>query len=129
MFQVWPEVSENVCQDICQEHDINYEFLHSMQIKFEESPVCYAADVLSEYLQCSESKRTLFEFVGNLALEVGIGGMEGNPLHQLTESKIPLLNLGLPDIKLQKNGVQSYEGPIQDSQLQEFLYVRIFKII
>jgi hypothetical protein len=124
---VWPEVSENVCQDICQEYDINFEFLHSMQVKFEESPVCPSADILSEYLQCSESKRTLFEFVGNLALEVGLGGMEGNPLHQLTESKIPTLNFGLPDIKLQKNGVQTYEGPIRDYQLQEFLYVSLPK--
>jgi hypothetical protein len=112
-----------VCQDICQEYEINFEFLHAMQVKFEESPVCPSADVLSEYLQCSESKRTLFEFVGNLALEVGLGGIEGNPLHQLTESKIPILNLGLPDLKLIKNGVQTYEGPIRDYQLQEFLYV------
>jgi Rab3 GTPase-activating protein catalytic subunit len=120
LFSVWPEVAENVCSDvICHDNEINLEFLRSMEIKFEDSPLCYLTDILNEYIQCSESRRSLVECVGSQAMSMMEGG---NPLDLLTESKIPKLTLGLSEIKLLKKGIHSFDGPLKDGQLQEMLY-------
>ncbi|XP_053665120.1 rab3 GTPase-activating protein catalytic subunit-like [Anopheles marshallii] len=125
----WPQVADNVVVDSQTYSDFDplTAPLWSLRAQFEDTPVCYLADCLQEYLQISDSRRALTEYFGKLAFggnPIDLLTAEGdNPLDLLTESKIPRLSAVLPGrIGAPKNAPAKLEGPLNDEQLKDMLY-------
>uniref|UniRef100_A0A182UX67 Uncharacterized protein n=2 Tax=Anopheles merus TaxID=30066 RepID=A0A182UX67_ANOME len=122
----WPQVADNVVVDSQTYSDFDplSAPLWSLRAQFEDTPVCYLADCLQEYLQISDSRRALTEYFSELAFGGNVPPIEGaNPLDLLTESKIPRLSSVLPGrIVAPKAAPAKLEGPLNDEQLKDMLY-------
>ncbi|XP_040165301.1 rab3 GTPase-activating protein catalytic subunit [Anopheles arabiensis] len=122
----WPQVADNVVVDSQTYSDFDplTAPLWSLRAQFEDTPVCYLADCLQEYLQISDSRRALTEYFSELAFGGNVPPIEGaNPLDLLTESKIPRLSSVLPGrIVAPKAAPAKLEGPLNDEQLKDMLY-------
>uniref|UniRef100_A0A182NLM2 Uncharacterized protein n=1 Tax=Anopheles dirus TaxID=7168 RepID=A0A182NLM2_9DIPT len=122
----WPQVADNVVVDSQTYSDFDplTAPLWSLRAQFEDTPVCYLADCLQEYLQISDSRRALTEYFSELAFGANPPPIEGaNPLDLLTESKIPRLSSVLPArIGAPKTAPPKLEGPLSDDQLKDMLY-------
>uniref|UniRef100_A0A4Y0BHL8 Rab3 GTPase-activating protein catalytic subunit n=1 Tax=Anopheles funestus TaxID=62324 RepID=A0A4Y0BHL8_ANOFN len=122
----WPQVADNVVVDSQTYSDFDplTAPVWSLRAQFEDTPVCYLADCLQEYLQIADSRRALTEYFSELAFGTNLPPIEGaNPLDLLTESKIPRLSAVLPGrIGAPKNAPAKLEGPLNDEQLKDMLY-------
>uniref|UniRef100_A0A182QTP4 Uncharacterized protein n=1 Tax=Anopheles farauti TaxID=69004 RepID=A0A182QTP4_9DIPT len=125
----WPQVADNVVVDSQTYSDFDplTAPLWSLRAQFEDTPVCYLADCLQEFLQITDSRRALTEYFSELAFGANAAPpIEGtNPLDLLTESKIPRLSSVLPariGIAPTKTAPPKLEGPLSDDQLKDMLY-------
>uniref|UniRef100_A0A182SPS2 Uncharacterized protein n=1 Tax=Anopheles maculatus TaxID=74869 RepID=A0A182SPS2_9DIPT len=122
----WPQVADNVVVDSQTYSDFDplTAPFWSLRAQFEDTPVCYLADCLQEYLQISDSRRALTEYFSELAFATNMPPIEGaNPLDLLTESKIPRLSSVLPGrLGAPKTAPAKLEGPLNDEQLKDMLY-------
>uniref|UniRef100_A0AAG5DGE6 Rab3 GTPase-activating protein catalytic subunit n=2 Tax=Anopheles atroparvus TaxID=41427 RepID=A0AAG5DGE6_ANOAO len=120
----WPQVADNVVVDSQTYTDFDplTAPLWSVRVLFEDTPVCYMADCIQEFLQIVNNRRALTEYFSELAFGA-TQNLDGgpNPLDLLTESKIPSLASVLPAIGAGKKQPK-LEGPLNDDQLKEMLY-------
>uniref|UniRef100_A0A182IYR2 Uncharacterized protein n=1 Tax=Anopheles atroparvus TaxID=41427 RepID=A0A182IYR2_ANOAO len=120
----WPQVADNVVVDSQTYTDFDplTAPLWSVRVLFEDTPVCYMADCIQEFLQIVNNRRALTEYFSELAFGA-TQNLDGgpNPLDLLTESKIPSLASVLPAIGTGKKQPK-LEGPLNDDQLKEMLY-------
>ncbi|ETN58006.1 Rab3 GTPase-activating protein catalytic subunit [Anopheles darlingi] len=124
----WPQVADNVVVDsqTYSDFDPMTAPLWSLRVQLEDTPVCYLAECLGEYLQIVDSRRALTEYFSELAFGAtqNLPGTH-NPLDLLTESKIPSLSSVLPTIGVGSGGSKKpakLEGPLTDEQLKDMLY-------
>ncbi|XP_058057524.1 rab3 GTPase-activating protein catalytic subunit-like [Anopheles bellator] len=123
----WPQVADNVVVDsqTYSDFDPMTAPLWSLRVQLEDTPVCFMAECLQEYLQIVSSRRVLTEYFGDLAFGAtqNLGGPgTNNPLDLLTESKIPTLSSVLPTIGTGGKKAAKLEGPLAEEQLKDMLY-------
>lgn len=131
LYCSWPEVAENVVVDTQTYTDFDPLMapVWSLRTHFERLPVCFLSECLTEYLQQSESMRSLPELLGE---GFSVGGTdyldEGNPLERLTESKISTITSSvLPSLTLTTSAKAEpkrtrHDGPLNEEQLMGMLY-------
>ncbi|KFB44905.1 hypothetical protein ZHAS_00012817 [Anopheles sinensis] len=121
----WPQVADNVVVDSQTYSDFDplTAPLWSVRVQFEDTPVCFMADCIQEFLQIVNSRRALTEYFSELAFGA-TQNLDGgpNPLDLLTESKIPSLSSVLPTIGGSAKKQHKLEGPLNDEQLKDMLY-------
>ncbi|XP_058815119.1 rab3 GTPase-activating protein catalytic subunit-like isoform X2 [Topomyia yanbarensis] len=124
----WPHVADNVVIDSQTYSDFdpltapNW----SIRARFEDTPVCYMAECIQEFLQISDSRRAITEYFPELAYGVSQNIEGPKALERLTESKIPTFSSVIPGISSagtatgRKNA--KLEGPLNDELLKDMLY-------
>ncbi|XP_055548685.1 rab3 GTPase-activating protein catalytic subunit isoform X2 [Wyeomyia smithii] len=123
----WPQVADNVVIDSQTYSDFDplTAPAWSIRARFEDTPVCYMAECMQEFLQISESKRAITEYFPELTYGA-TQNIEGTKaLERLTESKIPTLASVIPGIG--SGGATGskelkLEGPLNDDLLKDMLY-------
>lgn len=123
----WPQLAENVVIDstACSNLNAMEAPIWSLRSRFKLDPVLFMSESLSEFLQISESNKTLFDLLGDGYVYSNATGMDGlNPLEVLTESKIPKLTSVLPNLSARRESKKSQraDGPIRDEWLMLMLY-------
>ncbi|XP_053677020.1 rab3 GTPase-activating protein catalytic subunit-like [Anopheles nili] len=120
----WPQVADNVVVDSQTYSDFDplTAPLWSLRAQFEDTPACYLADCLQEYLQIVDSSRALTEYFSELAFGATTPIAGANPLDLLTESKIPRISSVLPGRMGTAQKPSKLEGPLSDDQLKDMLY-------
>lgn len=127
LFCTWPEVAENVVVDSQTYSD--FDALHapvwSIRTRFEPIPVCFMSECVSEFLQHSESGRTLVDLLGE-GFHMVVNANEMNPFERLTESKISTLTASvLPSLGSSSSKPvpkPKLDGPLNEEQLMGMLY-------
>ena len=123
---IWPQVAENVVIDSQTYSDFDPVLapVWSIKCRFDDNAVCYMSESIHEYLQMSESKRALSEFISNLAMGATQNLDTLNPLNRLTESKIPTISSVIPTVMKRDRSETNLrlDGPLNDEQLREMLY-------
>lgn len=131
LYCSWPEVAENVVVDTQTYTDFDPLMapVWALRTRFERLPVCYLSECITEYLQQSESNRSLPELLGE---GFSVGGTdyldEGNPFERLTESKISTITSSvLPSLTLTTSSKADHkktrhDGPLNEEQLMGMLY-------
>lgn len=92
-----------------------------MRVRFEDIPICFMSECVSEYLHLSESRRTLSELLGENFIYSGNVQNEKNPFDLLTESKIPTIS-SVMSKRSEARKVEKTEGPITSELLMQMLY-------
>lgn len=125
LYCSWPQVGENVVMDsqTYSDFDPMNAPIWSIRTRFEEKPVSFMSDCISEFLQLCECKKTLWEFLGDSYVYGSNVNQDNNPLDLLTESKIPTISSLLPNLKGKRNAkLLKNEGPLNDDELKKMLY-------
>lgn len=128
LYCTWPEVAENVVIDSQTYTDLDPLFapIWSLRARYEKLPVCYLSECLTEYLQQSDSSRSLIDFLGESYTLGGTDLDNINPLERLTESKISTLtssvlpSLGAPSSRTDVK--KRNDGPLNEEQMMRMLY-------
>lgn len=129
LYCTWPQVVETLIIDspIHTDLDPMLAQIFSLRIRFEGFALCSMSDCLQEYLNLTESRRTLQELLGDSFIYGSNVNVEKNPFDVLTESKIPTLSSVLPNLSQSKvesgkKQTNKIEGPIEDEALMKMLY-------
>lgn len=127
----WTNVAENCVIDSQSYSDFDPLLAPSwyLQAKFDQTPICYASECISEYLHHLNSPDVI-----NMSMTM-TSSSGANPLDRITESKIPTISSVLPisvvlsdraahlkETQTIKEEVKRYEGPISDDNIMSMLY-------
>ncbi|XP_058451012.1 rab3 GTPase-activating protein catalytic subunit isoform X2 [Malaya genurostris] len=124
----WPHVADNVVIDSQTYSDFDplTAPVWSLRARFEDTPVCYMAECIQEFLQTSDSKRAITEYFPELAYGVNQNIEGPKALERLTESKIPTISSMIPGISSVGGTTgrkeTKLEGPLNDELLKDMLY-------
>lgn len=124
----WPQIAENVVIDSQNYSDFDPLLAPdwSLRARFEQAPICYLSECLTEYLQLVENRRTLTDLLGNGYNLFGTNDSgDVNPLDVLTESKISTILPTIPSmasVSGTNKRVTKADGPLNEEQLMKMLY-------
>lgn len=130
LYCSWPKVAENVVVDSQTYSDFEAMLapIWSIRTRYEKMPICFMSECLTEYLQLSESTRSISELLGEAYTYGGTEFDEKNPFEKLTESKISSFTSSvLPSLKSstsssKQDSKKKNDGPMSEEQLMNMLY-------